>query len=103
MAFARGIGFTGTRKVVDVQAVADSPHLQGSVNTGGYQVAEFPSAARQIWYDRRLADAAVELRPPVDDSTLEILNAFLRTMCDPSDAGLILDNRGSRECTLGSY
>jgi hypothetical protein len=34
---------------------------------------------------------------------MQVLNAFLLTMCEPSDAGLILDNREPVERTLAGF
>ncbi|MDB5176173.1 MAG: hypothetical protein JWM81_1031 [Candidatus Saccharibacteria bacterium] len=98
--FASLIGFT-VRRVVDIQALVSDEGLQSLVNNGRAQVAEFPEAARQKWHaEKSRAEDAIELKPPLDEHTLPIILAYLKTHCDPNDAGMIIDNRTEPEMCI---
>lgn len=91
------------RQVVDLSALQGSPRLQRLVNTRQAQVTEFPEAAKVDWYGRQLADHAVEIRPPVSDERMQVLNAFLVSVCEPNDAAYIIDNRGEHETVMAEF
>jgi hypothetical protein len=102
--FARHLGFA-VREVVDVSLVEESAGLQHRINKGHTGVVPFPDPARRKWIgtDRQIAEIAVELRPPVDEAGMRVLNAYLITHCEPNDAGYIIDNRRDPETLLAGF
>lgn len=101
--FAWCIGLKA-RDVVDLPELAESEYLQERVNNGTMYIAAIPEQVRKLndnqWSGIRYA---VELRPPLNDQTMEMVSRWFQTHCECNDAGMIIDNRSAPAQSVGGF
>lgn len=90
--FAHLLGFDSVRHVVDVNQISGRQDLRIAVNRGA-QVVDFPDLARQEQLGQPIAVQAIELRPPLNETTKRALDAYLLAVCEPADDMIIVDHR----------
>ncbi|MDB5181242.1 MAG: hypothetical protein JWP13_5 [Candidatus Saccharibacteria bacterium] len=101
--FAWCIGLKA-RDIVDIPELSNSEYLQGRVNNGTLNISPIPDRVRN-YNDYRWPDIeyAVEVRPPINDQTTEMITRWFESHCECNDAGMIIDNRQDPARSVGGF
>jgi hypothetical protein len=99
--FLGKLGFR-TQVVVDRQDVAEMARYHSRIDA---EIKDLPERTKaEIIPGSRVAGGTfVEVKPPLDNEMTRVINAYLETHCEPTDAGLILDYRLSPAESIGGY
>jgi hypothetical protein len=88
--------------VVDRQGVAEMARYRNRIDA---EIKDLPERTKaEVIPGSRVAGwTFVEVKPPLDNEMIRVVNAYFETHCEPSDAGLILDYRQSPAECIGGY
>jgi hypothetical protein len=99
--FLGGLGFK-TKFVIDKRDIWELAPLEDIIIEA--TIRDLPESTKtEVVPGQRLGIGFLEVKPPIPDDTIAVLNKYFETHCQPDDAGLILDYRSEPVQVIGGF